>query len=192
MPLPPSPGSAEHVCIDLANSRIQLPGHRVVDALETPASTTEWLVERGLVGEDASLHEYCQNRLAGLRRDVTCALAARVDHTELDPRVLDGINAALVAVPNNSLLHFVPDGGFFRSAEHPVTLLVEHAMSVIAEDLATLLTGDDAELLARCTAAPCERYFLKTHGRRQWCSIRCGDRVRAARAYARKREGLRQ
>ncbi|MFC4716815.1 CGNR zinc finger domain-containing protein [Glutamicibacter sp. BW77] len=30
--------------------------------------------------------------------------------------------------------------------------------------------------------------FRGTHGRRQWCSTRCGDRVRAARAYARKRE----
>ncbi|WP_253250476.1 CGNR zinc finger domain-containing protein [Arthrobacter globiformis] len=27
-------------------------------------------------------------------------------------------------------------------------------------------------------------------GRRQWCSNRCGDRVRAARAYARKRAAL--
>ncbi|MDN5936022.1 MAG: CGNR zinc finger domain-containing protein [Nitrosospira sp.] len=31
------------------------------------------------------------------------------------------------------------------------------------------------------------RFLLKTHGRRQWCSTRCGDRVRAARSYARKR-----
>ncbi|MHC5560905.1 CGNR zinc finger domain-containing protein (plasmid) [Kocuria sp. U4B] len=29
---------------------------------------------------------------------------------------------------------------------------------------------------------------MRTHGRRQWCSTRCGDRVRAARAYARKQE----
>jgi len=33
----------------------------------------------------------------------------------------------------------------------------------------------------------CQRFFLRTHARRQWCSTRCGDRVRAARAYARKR-----
>ncbi|MFC7713379.1 CGNR zinc finger domain-containing protein [Nonomuraea recticatena] len=32
---------------------------------------------------------------------------------------------------------------------------------------------------------PCNRYLLR-HGRRHWCSIRCGDRARAARAYARR------
>lgn len=29
------------------------------------------------------------------------------------------------------------------------------------------------------------RYLLR-HGRRHWCSVRCGDRARAARAYARR------
>ncbi|WP_404798560.1 CGNR zinc finger domain-containing protein [Streptomyces pristinaespiralis] len=27
---------------------------------------------------------------------------------------------------------------------------------------------------------------MRTHGRRHWCSTRCGDRARAARAYARR------
>ena len=101
--------------------------------------------------------------------------------------MLDGINAALAAAPNTSLLHYAPGEGFFRSLEHPATRLIEHAMSVIAEDAAALLAGHEAHLLAQCEAKPCSRFLLKTHGRRQWCSTRCGDRVRAARSYARKR-----
>ncbi|MDN5704722.1 MAG: hypothetical protein L0K41_03970 [Yaniella sp.] len=31
---------------------------------------------------------------------------------------------------------------------------------------------------------------MRTHARRRWCSTRCGDRVRAARAYARKQKKL--
>ncbi|GAB3620036.1 CGNR zinc finger domain-containing protein [Glutamicibacter endophyticus] len=185
--LPPSPGSREHVSLDLVNSEIHLPAGVRRDALETPESTTAWLVERGLVGEDAALQSYCQNRLSGLRGHLREAFATRVAGGHLAPGTVEGINAALAAAPNASLLHYVPGEGFFRSLEHPATRLVEHAMSVIAEDAVALLAGDESERLARCEAEPCMRFFLRTHGRRQWCSVRCGDRVRAARAYARKR-----
>ncbi len=58
--------------------------------------------------------------------------------------------------------------------------------SWLAADAADLLTGPDAERLAACASPPCNRYLLRTHGRRHWCSVRCGDRARAARAYARR------
>lgn len=186
-PLPPSPGAREHSSIDLANTELLLPGGKVFDALNTPEATTDWLITRGLVDEDAELQSYCQNRLIGLRSDLRKVLATRVSGVAVDPRALDGINAALAAAPNTSLLHFAPREGFFRSLEHPATQLVEHAMSVIAEDAAALLASDEARLLEQCEAEPCSRFLLKTHGRRQWCSTRCGDRVRAARSYARKR-----
>ncbi|MGO1884854.1 MAG: CGNR zinc finger domain-containing protein [Citricoccus sp.] len=186
-PLPPSPGASEHSSIDLVNSEIHLPGGRVHEALSTPESTTAWLITRGLVAEGAVLQSYCQNRLVGLREHLRSVFAARVTGGTVDPRALDGINAALAAAPNTSLLHFAPEEGFFRSLEHPATQLVEHAMSVVAEDAAALLAGEEAELLAQCEAEPCTRFLLRTHGRRQWCSTRCGDRVRAARSYARKR-----
>ncbi|MBM7368516.1 CGNR zinc finger domain-containing protein [Gordonia hydrophobica] len=188
MPLPPSPGAAEHVSIDLVNSVVHLPGGRSVDALDTPESTTAWLIDRGLVATGSELQSYCQNRLIGLRNDLQAAFVSAVTGEPLDPRVLDRVNAALVAAPHVSLLRTKAGGGFARSAEHPVTQLVEHAMSVVADDAATLLAGDDVALLAQCGAEPCTRFYLRTHGRRQWCSTRCGDRVRAARAFARKRE----
>lgn len=187
MPLPSSPGAREHSSIDLLNSEIYLPGGKTHDALNTPEETTTWLIERGLVGEGSMLQSYCQSRLVSLRGDLREAFAARICGATVDPRALDRINAALAAAPNTSLLQYAPGEGFFRSLEHPTTRLIEHAMSVIAEDAATLLAGDEAELLAQCEAEPCSRFLLKTHGRRQWCSTRCGDRVRAARSYARKR-----
>lgn len=187
MSLPPSPGAREHTSIDLANSELNLPGGKTFDALSTPQATTDWLIARGLVDEGAQLQSYCQNRLIGLRSDLRKTFAARVCGDVVDPRALDGINAALAAAPNTSLLHFAPGEGFFRSLEHPATQLIEHAMSVIAEDAAALLASDEARLLEQCEAQPCSRFLLKTHGRRQWCSTRCGDRVRAARSYARKR-----
>jgi predicted RNA-binding Zn ribbon-like protein len=40
-----------------------------------------------------------------------------------------------------------------------------------------------------CHAPGCVLYFLKTHPRREWCSVTCGNRVRAARHYERIRAG---
>lgn len=194
LPLPPSPGTENHVSIDLVNSIVHLPGVEDIDALITPESTTEWLIDRDLVAEGSALQSYCQSRLTGLRWNLQEAFEACATGRALDQQTLANINAALVAAPHVAQLQTWPDGSFTRTTEHPVTQLVEHAMSIIAEDAAALLSSDEAQLLTRCEAEPCTRFYLRTHARRQWCSTRCGDRVRAARAYARrqakKQEGL--
>ena len=50
-----------------------------------------------------------------------------------------------------------------------------------------LLGGADAARLRACYAPGCVLYFVKTHPRREWCSVACGNRVRAARHYQRAR-----
>ncbi|MET8629505.1 CGNR zinc finger domain-containing protein [Kitasatospora sp. NPDC004669] len=42
-------------------------------------------------------------------------------------------------------------------------------------------------LLRACKAPRCVRYFLKTHGRQEWCKPSCGNRARVARRYGRQR-----
>lgn len=55
------------------------------------------------------------------------------------------------------------------------------------------LAADAIEFLASgpelraCLAPGCVLYFVKDHPRRAWCSTGCGNRVRAARHYARRR-----
>ncbi|MGP9783111.1 hypothetical protein CQ010_06095 [Arthrobacter sp. MYb211] len=186
--LPPAPGTQKHLSLDLVNSVLHLPGGKIVDELDSPEETTAWLKRRELVDEDAALQSYCQNRLSGLRADLREAFSMSAAQQPFDPQILERLNKALTAAPHIPLLRYSPDNGFYRSTEHPVTRLVEYAMSVITEDAATLLASEESALLAQCEAEPCQRFLLRTHGRRQWCSTRCGDRVRAARAYARKRE----
>lgn len=183
---PPAPGATEHRALDLANSVVQIPGGGTVDALATPATATEWLVERHLAPPGAPLQEYCASRLAGLRartRDLFDSVAAGTAPPE---EALEAINAALRLVPATDVLRWEPDRGLVREAVHPVTQVVEHAMSALAADAVDLVTGPEAASLTACTARPCSRFFLRTHARRHWCSTRCGNRVRAARAYARR------
>lgn len=188
IPLPPAPGTAEHPCLALANSIVMLAGGHQVDDLESPETATEWLVTHQLAPAGTGLLSYCQRQLTDLRANIRRVLESHVDGLAPDPISLDGINRALTAVPCAALLLYSCEVGLRRVSGHPISQLVDHAMAQIAEDAATLLTGPDAHRIALCASAPCDRFMVLTHARRQWCSERCGARQRANRAYARKQD----
>lgn len=182
-----APGAEEHPSLALVNSANALRGGRRYDELGTPDAAAAWLRERDLIAPESVLEEYCQGRLAALRAELRALFTAHATGDVPPAAAVDAVNSALTRSPGALLLRFHPEAGFRRSADHPVTQVVEHVMAVIADDAASLLAGEQASQLASCEADSCERFFLRTHARRQWCSTRCGDRVRAARAYARKR-----
>lgn len=183
---PPAPGAAEHSALDLVNSVVQVPGGGTLDALTTPASTTAWLVERELAPPGAPLQEYCASRLTALRAHIRELFRSVTAGTAPPKEALDAINAALRLAPATKILVWEPENGLVQDAVHPVTQVVEHAMSALAADAVSLVTGSEAASLSACSAPSCSRFFLRTHARRHWCSTRCGNRVRAARAYARR------
>lgn len=188
VPLLPAPGTAEHLCLALANSIVTLPGGQRVDELNNPENATAWLISHDLAPQGTGLLTYCQLQLTGLREHLRGVLESHTDGVAPDPGTLEGLNRALTAVPSSALLRYDPDEGLLRVSSHPITQLVDHAMAQIAEDAAALLTGPDAHRIARCASAPCDRFMVRTHARRQWCSERCGARQRANRAYARKQD----
>ncbi|MFI2209809.1 CGNR zinc finger domain-containing protein [Streptomyces sp. NPDC020141] len=183
--LPPAPGAERYLALDLANSAVALPGGHRSDLLGTPGGAERWLADRGLAPADTGLLDLCATRLRSLRDHVRALLAAHVAGLPAPADALTAVNAALTRAPAASLLHWAPARGLYREASHPVTQIVEHALAVLAAGAADLLTGPDAERLTACGSTPCDRYLLR-HGRRHWCSTRCGDRARAARAYARR------
>ena len=172
--------------LDFADSAVPLPGGHVLDLLGTPDAANAWLAERGLAPPAFGMREQCAAQLRALREQVRALVAAAVEQLPPPPSALAAVNDAMSRVPTAALLRWDADQGMRREASHPVTQALDHALAVLATDAAELLTGADAQLLARCGAPSCGRYLLRTHGRRQWCSVRCGDRVRAARAYARR------
>ncbi|MCX4746358.1 ABATE domain-containing protein [Kitasatospora sp. NBC_01287] len=186
-PLPPAPGADEHVALDFANSDLVLPAGPL-DLLDTPSACTRWLVEHDLAPADAVLYEFCAGRLRELRAHLRALLASRTTGTPAPPESLCAVNTALTTAPSAALLHWDSTQGLHRAPVHPADRVAEHAMAVIAADAAELLTGPDAERLASCGGSPCTRYLVRTHAARHWCSTRCGDRVRAARAYARRQQ----
>lgn len=184
--MPPAPGEEVRPSLALANSAGRLDGTGRGDLLQSSAAATRWMVERGLAAPDAELQEHCSNRLRDLRVAVRAVLCAASTGSQPPEQAVEAVNAALTKVPALTLLAWDSTTGFHGHRDHPATRAVEHALSVVAADLVDLVTGEDVELLTRCAAPACGRFLLRTHARRQWCSTRCGDRVRAARAYAKK------
>ncbi|MGY1681274.1 ABATE domain-containing protein [Geodermatophilus sp. SYSU D01176] len=184
--LPPAPGAEQHLALDFANSAVALPGGQFLELLGTPAAATEWLADRDLAPSDAGLRDQCAAQLRALREQVRALLASRIDGLPAPAAAVRAVNEALTSVPTAALLQWDEAHGLHRTPPHRTTQIVDHALAVLAADAADLLTGRDAERLAACASPPCNRYLLRTHGRRHWCSVRCGDRARAARAYARR------
>ncbi|WAL68795.1 CGNR zinc finger domain-containing protein [Amycolatopsis cynarae] len=183
--LPPAPGAEQYLALAFVNTTIALPGGQFVDLIGTPAATGRWLVEHGLAPAGVDVQEMCAARLRSLREHVRALLSARVAGLPASPVALSAVNDALSGVPATALLYWDERDGPYRVVPCPTNEILEHALAILAVNAADLLTGPDAERLISCESTPCNRYLLR-HGRRHWCSTRCGDRARAARAYTRR------
>ncbi|MFI0975636.1 CGNR zinc finger domain-containing protein [Streptomyces sp. NPDC021093] len=58
--------------------------------------------------------------------------------------------------------------------------------AALARDAIDFLAGPERDRLRACTAPRCVRYYLKRHGRQEWCKPSCGNRARVARHYERQ------
>ena len=183
--LPPAPGAELHPSLDFANTLQDTPSGRI-DRIGDREQATAWFLERGLIPAGSPLGEPCTDRLRALRAALRTLLGSAAEHTEPPRAALAEVNAALTAVPTAEPLGWDAERGLHRTRLHPADQATEHLLALLAADAAALLTGPDVEKIAGCGAAPCSRFLLRTHASRQWCSVRCGDRVRAARAYTRR------
>jgi predicted RNA-binding Zn ribbon-like protein len=162
------------------------------DDLSTTAALDEWLDAVGMdrAGTHATGHELAKARAL---RDAVRRLAgyvtqdtrpAAVSATTDVATALDLVNSTAAELPAPRLA--VRDGRLELGAHRgpsPVTT----RLAQVAEQAVQLLSGAEAVRLRACYAPGCVLYFMKTHPRREWCSVACGNRVRAARHYQRAR-----
>lgn len=183
---PSADGLSEHFSVELVNTAPFAAGSPKKEELTSPKTAARWLGDRGLVSSETVLADVCLGRLKSLRAAVAELLSSIVSGERPNDATLTAINNAVRVSPTVHVLHWTEESGYTREAEHPITLAVERAMGLIAADAVELALGADRDRLAVCAAPSCGRYFVRTHARRSWCSTRCGNRVRAARAYAKQ------
>ncbi|WP_248966293.1 CGNR zinc finger domain-containing protein [Sphaerisporangium perillae] len=97
---------------------------------------------------------------------------------------LAAVNAAAGAVPLVRRLDW-PATGVPLATSTPAIEAGEPALLCARLATATIdfLAGPDRVHLRACPAPRCVIYFLKEHARQEWCSVKCGNRARAARHY---------
>jgi predicted RNA-binding Zn ribbon-like protein len=160
----------------------------VHDDLLVPSDLDAWLDAIGVrgAGERATKSQLAQ---ALELRDAVRRLAAEVTHdtrdaavsptTEIDEAVA-AVNGSIAQLPTPRLE--INNGQLERNSgdgDSPISAALAH----VAEQSSQLLTGEPATTLRACYAPGCVLYFVKSHPRREWCSIACGNRARAARHY---------
>jgi len=158
------------------------------DDLGTAADLTAWLQAAGVEhgGQRATVHEL---ELARRLRDALRRLAAQVTGDEREaarsatPEVrqaVSDLNEVVAHLPGPRIT-FVD--GVLRETSSSGASALTAGLARIAHESIELLTGPEADKLRACYAPGCVLYFAKTHPRREWCSVTCGNRVRAARHY---------
>ncbi len=178
----PVPGEERYVSLALVNTRFTL-SHGRVDLLDDTEAAHLWLVRHELLPDRVALNGRQFGRLLGLREALRALFEAYGAQQVPPAEPLATLNSALAAAPSTPHLAWTADGP--RRADQADTgNPAAAALSLLAEDATELLTGADAAQLTECAAQGCARWFLRSHGARRWCTTKCGNRVRAARAYA--------
>ncbi|GAA3835101.1 ABATE domain-containing protein [Streptomyces chiangmaiensis] len=178
----PVPGEDRYASLALVNTRFTV-SHGPVDLLDDAEAAHLWLVRHELLPDRVVLNGRQFGRLLGLREALRALFRAHGIHVVPSAEDLATLNSALAAAPSTPRLAWTPEGPH-RSVEADVGNPAAAALSVLAEDATDLLTGSEADQLTECAAQGCARWFLRSHGARRWCTTKCGNRVRAARAYA--------
>lgn len=132
------------------------------------------------VGEARRLRDALRRLAAAATRDERLRAATALD----EPEAIDAVNAVMTVAPEREVLTRTPDGWELRAepTDSPDT-----ALAHLARAGARLLATGDPPLRA-CYAPGCVLYFTADHPRREWCSVACGNRARAARHYRRHRD----
>ncbi|MBD0843330.1 MULTISPECIES: CGNR zinc finger domain-containing protein [unclassified Streptomyces] len=176
----------------------------VTDDLATARGATRWIqaqadllpgllppggltADEGLRGEITELRRAVRALFA---RAVSPAPPSSADARRLMPvgEALTRLNAAAARVPVVPQLDWPSEGApttRLESADGDPRVRLTAALARAAVDF---LSGPQREQLRACTAPRCVRYFVKSHGRQEWCTPSCGNRARAARYYRRQRQ----
>ncbi|MFI7416642.1 CGNR zinc finger domain-containing protein [Nonomuraea sp. NPDC049684] len=173
----------------------------VADDLATAQGATRWIRQQAelLAGRldvaELTVGEELRSEIVELRRSVRALFAravspappSRADAHRLMPvdQALAHVNAAAAREAIVPQLDW-PTSGAPRtevlSTERDARVQLIAALARAAIDF---LSGPQREQLRACNAPRCVRYFLKSHGRQEWCKPSCGNRARAARHYQR-------
>lgn len=193
----------ERLPVELMNT-VSAERGRVTDALSTDAGVAAWVravadrisSEAG-IGLEVPDEDALQSISGDLRRlrDALRRLAAEMTQDPRPAVTAPALERTDAIVTVNALAQTWPElswpaGGDPHGVHHSHGSTAGLAVEFIAHQGVELFTGPDRARLRPCLAPNCLLYFVKDHGRREWCSKLCGNRMRSARHFQRHRTAL--
>jgi predicted RNA-binding Zn ribbon-like protein len=163
------------------------------DDFGTPTDVEEWLEAVGSDHDGARASASDLADAVRLRDAVRRVAAERTGDTrpaatspisDVD-EAIDVINSAASRARSPQLVRSGADLSVGAGGE---VAPIGAALAEIARSSIALLGGEGTMKACACYAPGCVLYFVKSHPRREWCSVTCGNRARAARHYERVRE----
>jgi predicted RNA-binding Zn ribbon-like protein len=183
----PAPGEAESVALALVNTQVESRGE-LLDLLPDARSLRLWLRGHGLPAPPVSAIAASDlDQIHALRDATRASLMARIDGRRACGNAITMLNDLAALAPRVPRLKWSPDGPQRSTAIPTEVAPMDAALAALAGSAIETITGSDGPALRACGAHNCVRLFIQDHGRRQWCSQACGDRVRFARYYEKTR-----
>lgn len=154
-----------------------------VERIPVPSRLVDWLAVNGLAVDSCT--ESQLDRAGELRESIHAAATAVAEQNPLPSsavRVLNDYSTHGVAAAT-----LTPDG---RREWRLASASVEDALSVIAADAISIVSGERDGKMALCASPTCRAAFFDTSRSRtrRWCEMNtCGNREKKARFLANKR-----
>ncbi len=188
-----------HLCLDFINTEMIIHGQRT-DLLTEWPDLIVWLVQAKLLGAGegreaaARLSRAEGERLLGEARTfrvVLRGMAERIVGGKPATRsMVEAINGLLSQRPGYPQL--IRTNGRFERRFQSETSGAAQLLVPLAEAASELLCVGDLSLVKKCRNDACILYFYDTtkNHARQWCSMGlCGNRIKVAAHYRRKKKG---
>ncbi|MCC6140329.1 MAG: ABATE domain-containing protein [Nitrospira sp.] len=184
-----------HPCLDFINTEMIIEGLRT-DLLEEPADLIDWLLRAQLIGTDERKglrleRAETENLLDETKtfRTVLREMAERIVTNKPVPRsTVETINRLLRQ--RHGYPQLLRTNGRFEHLFHSSTQGPARLLALLADSASDLLCTADLSLVKKCRNNACVLYFYDTtkNHARQWCSMQlCGNRIKVAAHYRRKR-----
>lgn len=179
------PLTGEPLALDLVNTQFRGPNGVVVDVLAGTEGTRAWLArQQGRLSIAAGDVDPADLRL--LRAHVAQAVNAARAGARPPASALRALTAAQLAAPRYCELTW--SGGRVELQWKRIGSRANAVIAEIAEAAADLLAGATVAKIRECEAPNCQMLFVDANSRRRWCSAElCGNRVRVARYYQRRK-----
>lgn len=186
-----------HPCLDFVNTQMIVKG-APTDTLESFEDLVSWLMQAKLLTASqatvvkgelnhegvVSLFKQAQTLRAAFRVVAERVAAGR----SIPDSAIDTINQVLAQRTGYTELVRTEEG--FKRRFHSLATRQVELLASLLESASDLLSSSRLCLIKRCANAACILYFLDTtkNHTRNWCSMQtCGNRMKVAAHYRRKR-----